>query len=80
MSGDSDATMQKRMFFAGIIIGILLGIFRNLAISSGFELAHILKIFEGPTGLIWLLCIFGGSIILLILPALWSWQYLKETL
>ncbi len=48
MSDDESGSKEKKLFFGGILIAIILGIAGNIAVTATFEIIHLWKLSESP--------------------------------
>jgi hypothetical protein len=56
MSDDDSGSREKKLFFGGILIAIILGIAGNITVTAVFEIIHLWKWDESPFyggGLFW---------------------------
>jgi uncharacterized membrane protein YeaQ/YmgE (transglycosylase-associated protein family) len=78
MADQQDAKAQNRFFFGGLIIGLIIGVLGNLAVTSVFELLHFFGIDKKLDYPLWIGCAFIGSIILLVFFGYMAWEELNK--
>ena len=78
MARQQDAKGQKRLFFGGLIIGSVIGVLGNLAVSSDYELVHLVGTEKIPSYSLAVACAFVGSVCLLIFYGRLSWIELNK--
>ena len=78
MSDDDSGSREKKLFFGGILIAIILGIAGNIAVTAAFEIIHLWKWDGSPyygCGLFWTIV---GTIAITLIIARTCWKKLSD--
>jgi len=78
MQDNKSVKAQRRIFFVGLIFGVIISVLGNLLVTSSFELVYYFKYNEVQSYPMWLACIFGSSIFLLFVVGCIAWYELKK--